>query len=86
MHRCSELLNKLKVGHLETDVAASRELLYSSRYPTIADAIVLAASVVREDRIWRKARMWKYDALHISEFQEPVCQKIVSSQDRHLDS
>ena len=47
---------------------ASRELQKSCRDLTIiAGAIVSAASVVREDRIWRKARMWKYDALHISD-------------------
>ena len=33
----------------------------------IATAIVFAASVVRDERMWRRARMWKYDALQISE-------------------
>ena len=32
-----------------------------------ATAIVFAASVVRDERMWRRARMWKYDALQISE-------------------
>ena len=49
------------------DVPASRELQLSRRDPTIADAIDLAASVVREDRMFRKIRMWKYDASHISD-------------------
>ena len=58
-------------ARLETDVPARREL-QSSREPTIADAIVLAASIVREDRMWRNARMWKYDALQISDTCDPL--------------
>ena len=41
----------------ETDVAARRELPKSSREPNIAGAMVLEASVVREARMWRRARM-----------------------------
>ena len=36
-------------------------------YGTIAVATVLAASAVRDDRMCRKARMWKYDALQVSD-------------------
>ena len=28
-------------------------------------SLVLAASAMRDDRMGRKARMWKYDALHV---------------------
>ena len=33
----------------------------------IAAAIVLQASVVKENRMWRNARMWEWDALLVSE-------------------
>ena len=46
-------------ARFETDVPARRELQYSNRDPAIAAAIVLQASVVREDRMWRNERMWK---------------------------
>ena len=39
----------------------------------IATAVVLQASVVREDRMWRMARMWKYGAR--SMFQILACRK-----------
>ena len=42
---------------------ARRELQWSSRKLTIATAIVFAASVVSDERMWRRARMWKYHAL-----------------------
>ena len=41
----------------------------------------LAASVVRDERIWRRARMWKYDALQIS---ETCLSKTYESLGKHL--
>ena len=46
---------------------ARKKLQYSSRDPTMAEAIDLAASVVRVDQMWCKARVWKYDASHFSD-------------------
>ena len=46
----------------ETDVPARGELQKSSRESTIAAAMVLEASAVREARMWHRARIWKYTA------------------------
>ena len=62
----------------DADVPARKELQQSSREPTFATAIVFAASVVRDERMWRSARMWKYDALQISVtcLSKDICMRI----------
>ena len=64
---CKGILNKLEAGQMVNRCASEESIAIIKAWADATVSALLAASVVKDDRMLHKARMWKYDALHVSD-------------------